>query len=241
MQLVLSQVTLSWLENRLKISLRSKRFHYVLEQRKTEEGDFRFWPSEKWNESQKMKEGEWKGKKGNLLSSPPPPRSFTCAIFRAVSLTLVPRSLLLNHTETLVMQANWKYTLCFSNKGPREIWPFCLFINYAYLCTLLREASLCRRKAGEKAIFSGAPVRAEPHTKRGCNGNLSMPVKFGYEAYFSFQLGFKIIEFLYCHHKMKYNCCQVSFYCFSKLICLFGFSLREVSQSNGIHRWLRLW
>ena len=33
------------------------------------------------------------------LSSPPPPRSFTYAIFRAVS--LVPRCLLLNRTETL--------------------------------------------------------------------------------------------------------------------------------------------
>ena len=31
-------------------SLRSKRFRLVLEQRNTEEGDFRFWPREKWNE-----------------------------------------------------------------------------------------------------------------------------------------------------------------------------------------------
>ena len=38
-------------------SLRAKRFRLVLEQRKTEEWDFRFWPREKWNESQKMKEG----------------------------------------------------------------------------------------------------------------------------------------------------------------------------------------
>ena len=38
-------------------SLRSKRFRLVLEQRKTEERDFRFWLREKWNESQKMKEG----------------------------------------------------------------------------------------------------------------------------------------------------------------------------------------
>ena len=37
-------------------SLRTKRFRLVLEQRKTEEWDFRFWPREKWNESQKMKE-----------------------------------------------------------------------------------------------------------------------------------------------------------------------------------------
>ena len=116
------------------------------------------------------------------------------------------------------------------------------FVSYGYLYTHLREASLCRRKAGQRAIFSGAPVLAEPHTYGipsygGCNGNLSIDArKFGYEAYFSFQLGFKIIELLYCQHKIKYNCCQVSFYCFSELNCLFGFPLREVSQSNGIHR-----
>ena len=51
-------------------SLRSKRFRLVSEQKtKNEERDFRFWLREKRNES---------------LSSPPPPRSFTCAIFRAV-------------------------------------------------------------------------------------------------------------------------------------------------------------
>ena len=44
------------------ISLRSKRFRLVSEQRETEERDCRFWPREKWNES----------------------RSFTRAIFRAV-------------------------------------------------------------------------------------------------------------------------------------------------------------
>ena len=38
-------------------SLRSKRFRLVSEQKKTVEGDFRFWSREKWNENQKMKEG----------------------------------------------------------------------------------------------------------------------------------------------------------------------------------------
>ena len=37
-------------------SLRSKRFRLVSEQKKTVE-DFLFWPREKWNENQKMKEG----------------------------------------------------------------------------------------------------------------------------------------------------------------------------------------
>ena len=41
----------------VRVSLRSKRFCLVSEQRKSEERDFRFWPSQKWNESQKMKEG----------------------------------------------------------------------------------------------------------------------------------------------------------------------------------------
>ena len=40
----------------------------------------------------------------SFLSSPPPPRSFPYAIF-ARSLTIVPRSLLLNRTETLATQA----------------------------------------------------------------------------------------------------------------------------------------
>ena len=37
------------------------RFRLVSEQRDTEERDFRFWQREKWNESQKMKEGEGGG------------------------------------------------------------------------------------------------------------------------------------------------------------------------------------
>ena len=80
-------------------SLRSKRFRLVSEQKRTEEGDLRFWPPEKWKESQKMKEGRG-------VSCPPPPRSLTCAIFsQGLWLTLVPRSLLLNRTETLATQA----------------------------------------------------------------------------------------------------------------------------------------
>ena len=54
-------------------SLRNKRFRLVLEQRKTEERDFRFWPREKWNESQKMKEGggEGEGKERNACRQTP--------------------------------------------------------------------------------------------------------------------------------------------------------------------------
>ena len=70
-------------------SLRSKRFRLVSEQKKNEERDFRFWLREKWNES---------------LSSPPLP-ALLFALFFARSLTLVPRSLLLNRTEALATQA----------------------------------------------------------------------------------------------------------------------------------------
>ena len=43
----------------------------VLEQRKTVEGDFRFWPREKWNESQKMKEGGGGGEGRKRLQTNP--------------------------------------------------------------------------------------------------------------------------------------------------------------------------
>ena len=51
-----------------------------------------------------MKEGEGEGKEGNL-SSPPLP-ALLLAPFFARSLVLVPRSLLLNRTETLATQAS---------------------------------------------------------------------------------------------------------------------------------------
>ena len=64
----------------------------------------RFWPREKWNESQKMKEGGGEG--GRKVSFPPHllPDLFLATLF-ARSVTLVPRSLLVNRTETLAMQA----------------------------------------------------------------------------------------------------------------------------------------
>ena len=40
--------------SQFNISLRSKRFRLVSEQRKTEERDFRFWPREKLNEGRTM-------------------------------------------------------------------------------------------------------------------------------------------------------------------------------------------
>ena len=95
-------------------SLHRKCFCLVSEQRKTEERDFRFWPSQKWNESQRMKEGEGEGQtcycsimmsvrklrhdrpsgrflksqglsaNVSFLSSQSPAGSFTCATVRMV-------------------------------------------------------------------------------------------------------------------------------------------------------------
>ena len=48
------EISVHW--NHISHSLRSKRFRFsVSEQRKIEERDSRFWPREKWNESQKAR------------------------------------------------------------------------------------------------------------------------------------------------------------------------------------------
>ena len=48
------EISVHW--NHISYSLRSKRFRFsVSEQRKIEERDSRFWPREKWNESQKAR------------------------------------------------------------------------------------------------------------------------------------------------------------------------------------------
>ena len=52
-------------------SLRSKRFHLVSKQRRTEERDSQFWPREKWNKRQKMKVGGGEGKEGNAYRQTP--------------------------------------------------------------------------------------------------------------------------------------------------------------------------
>ena len=59
-----------------------------------------------------MKVGGGGGEGRTSLSSPPPPR-FLLAPFFARSLTLVPRSLLLNRTETLATQAK-PYIACLT-------------------------------------------------------------------------------------------------------------------------------
>ena len=58
-----------------------------------------------------MKEGG-EGVEGRKLSSPPLP-ALLLAPFFAQSLTLVPRSLLLNPTETLATQANLGESISF--------------------------------------------------------------------------------------------------------------------------------
>ena len=94
--------------NMFGTSLRSKRFRLVSEQRNTEEGDFRYWPREKWNESQKVKDGRGGGEGRNFLPSFLPhslPALLLTPLFSR-SLTLVPRPFLLNRTETLATQAS---------------------------------------------------------------------------------------------------------------------------------------
>ena len=59
-----------------------------------EKRDFRFWPREKWNENQQIKEGGGEGKEGNrvsFLSSPPPSRSFTLTVFDSCSSLFAPK------------------------------------------------------------------------------------------------------------------------------------------------------
>ena len=101
-----------------KASLRSKRFRLVSEQRNTEEGDFRFWPREKWNESHKVKEGEVEGKEGRKLPHPLP--ALLLAPLFSRSLTLVPRSFLLNRTETLATQAKNTTKCCSASRFAME-------------------------------------------------------------------------------------------------------------------------
>ena len=65
----------------LKTSLRSKRFRLVSEQKRPKNGILGFGRTR--NEA-RFKKWKWEEGKVSFISSPPPPRSFTYAIFRAV-------------------------------------------------------------------------------------------------------------------------------------------------------------
>ena len=86
------------------LSLRSKRFRLVSEQRNTEEGDFRFCRARNETRAKKWKRGEGEGKEVSFVSPHPLPALLLAPLFSR-SLTLVPRSFLLNRTETLATQA----------------------------------------------------------------------------------------------------------------------------------------
>ena len=75
----------------------------------------------------------------SFLSSPPPARSFTFAPFFARSLNLVPRSLLLNRTETLATQARLYSVTLPRGKKKREPVSFevNLFVNIESLIIVL--------------------------------------------------------------------------------------------------------
>ena len=117
-------------------SLRSKRLLWVSEQTKTREHYFRFWPREKWNESH----------------------------FFAQSLTLVPRSLLPNHTETLATQTttspNGELPHMLPNKS---ILHLCrsVFIGLPARATTNREMSRVYVKKKDK-MTDGAPSVSHP-------------------------------------------------------------------------------
>ena len=64
-------------------SLRSKRFRLVLEKKKDQGMGFSVWAAREMEREPKKKKRGGRGR-GRNLSSPPPPRSFPSAIFRAV-------------------------------------------------------------------------------------------------------------------------------------------------------------
>ena len=112
-----------------------------------------------------MKEGGGEGKEGNL-SFPPPPRSFTCATFLAVSLSLVPRSFLLNQTEKLATQASvrinpgstvsvFKYMTFFLNVSER----FLFVADSSEQSSASRSKEQLPSPSGTKFI---APVHTNP-------------------------------------------------------------------------------
>ena len=118
-----------------KTSLCSKRFRLVSELNETVEGDFRFWSPEKLNENQKMNEGEERGRKEtflsfflsfflSVLSSPPPPLSFTwlrgplCLLWLPARISWVQNLQIGRLTALKQHLVNWPFS-------PRL---FCLFL-----------------------------------------------------------------------------------------------------------------
>ena len=74
--------------------------------KKDRERDSRFWPREKWNESQKLRLGGGGGegrKETSFLPNPLPALLLTPFFARPLT-----RSLFLNRTETLAMQGSWE-------------------------------------------------------------------------------------------------------------------------------------
>ena len=84
-------------------SLRSKRFRLVLEQKKTEERDFSVLTAREMKREPKNERGGREGE-GRKRFLPHPLPTLLLAPFFPRSLTPVPRSLLLNRTETLDTQ-----------------------------------------------------------------------------------------------------------------------------------------
>ena len=116
-----------------KASLRSKRFRLVSEQRNTEEGTLGF--DRARNETRAKKErggGGREGRKPSFLPHPLP--ALLLAPFFSGSLILVPRSFLLNRTETLATQATKK-------RAERAEMLFCFSLDYYIIIVGFRNVS----------------------------------------------------------------------------------------------------
>ena len=110
--------------------LRSKRFRLVSEQRKTKERDFHvvfgFGRAKKGTRAKKWSGGRGRGRKEGFLPFFPTPS----LLFYSPPLTLLPRSLLRNRTETLATQASMvqaiqlrKKSLVFCSDLFWTVWP----------------------------------------------------------------------------------------------------------------------
>ena len=98
------QIFLTLYRVRPGIAFRTKRFRSVSEQKNRGMGFSVLIAREMKREPKNERAGRWRGRKETFLSSPPLP-ALLLAPFFARSWTLVPRSLLLNRTETLATQA----------------------------------------------------------------------------------------------------------------------------------------
>ena len=101
-----------------------------------------------------MKVGEGEGKEGNFLPHPLPALLLTP--FFARSLTLVPRSLLLNRTETLATQASRCGEVAVSRDSTDFVHYTYCFLNYL-VSIVVAVVLRVERKRGKKSTHKTVP------------------------------------------------------------------------------------